>query len=96
VQTIGIGDEVGIVFLPGEVFVELGLAVKRASPFRTTLVVELCNCVETLYVPTRAAFAGGGYEVANSALEPGSGEVLVEAALRLLKDVAREHVAAGK
>ena len=48
---------------------------------------SLSNCVETLYIPTRAAYAGGGYEVINSAVQPGSGEMLVEAALRLLRDV---------
>jgi hypothetical protein len=88
VHAICLGKDVAIVCLPGEIFVELGLAIKRASPFRTTLVVELCNCVETLYVPTRAAYAGGGYEVTNSALQPGSGEMLVEAAIRLLRDAA--------
>jgi hypothetical protein len=51
-------------------------------------VVELANCEETLYVPTRAAYAGGSYEVTNSALQPGSGEMLAEAAVRLLRDVA--------
>jgi hypothetical protein len=68
------------------------LAIKRASPFKTTLVIELAHCVETIYIPTRAACAGGSYEVANSALEPGSGEMLVEAALRLLRDIATEEV----
>jgi neutral ceramidase len=96
VQAIGLGDEVGIVCLPGEVFVELGLAIKQASPFKTTLIVELSNCVETMYIPTRAAYAGGSYEVTNSALEPGSGEMLVEAAIRLLRDIARENVASEK
>ena len=39
-------------------------------------------------MPTRAAYAGGGYEVANSALAAGSGEMLVEAALRtVLREV---------
>jgi neutral ceramidase len=96
VQAIGLGDEVGIVCLPGEVFVELGLAIKQASPFKTTLIVELSNCVETMYVPTRTAYAGGSYEVTNSALEPGSGEMLAEAAIRLLRDIARENVGTGK
>jgi neutral ceramidase len=90
VQAIAVGDEVAIVCLPGEIFVELGLAIKQASPFRTTLVIELSNCVETVYVPTRAAYAGGSYEVTNSTVEPGSGEMLVEAALRLLGEMARE------
>lgn len=85
VTTITLGEDVAIVFLPGEVFVELGLAIKQASPFRTTLIIELSNCVETMYIPTRAAYAGGSYEVTNSAVQPGSGEMLVEAALQLLR-----------
>lgn len=88
VTTMTLGRDVAIVFLPGEVFVDLGLAIKRLSPYRTTLVVELSNCVETVYIPTRAAYAGGGYEVANSAVQPGSGEMLVEAALALLRQSA--------
>jgi Neutral/alkaline non-lysosomal ceramidase, N-terminal len=93
VETICLGDDVAIVCLPGEVFVELGLAIKEASPFRTTLIVELCNCVETAYIPTRAACAGGSYEVTNSTLQPGGGEMLVEAALRLLRETATEATA---
>ncbi len=88
VHAICVGRDVAIVCLPGEVFVDLGLAIKRGSPFKTTLVIELSNCVETIYVPTRAAYAGGSYEVTNSATQPGSGEMLVEAALRLLRDAA--------
>ena len=39
--------------VPGEVFVEYGLQIKAASPFKTTLVVELCNNVETVYIPPK-------------------------------------------
>jgi hypothetical protein len=88
VHALALGNEVAIVFLPGEIFVELGLAIKHASPFKTTLVIELANCEETLYVPTRVACVGGGYEVINSALKPGSGEMLAEAAVRLLREIA--------
>lgn len=88
VTAICVGEDLAIVCLPGEIFVDLGLAIKRGSPFRTTMVVELANCVETIYVPTRAAYAGGSYEVTNSALRPGSGEMLVEEALRLLRDAS--------
>lgn len=88
VTVMALGREVAIVCLPGEVFVELGLAIKQASPFRTTLIIELSNAVETIYIPHRAAYVGGSYEVTNSNLEPGGGELLVEAALRLLREVA--------
>lgn len=88
VQVIALGPDLAIVCLSGEVFVDLGLAIKRASPFRTTLVVELCNCVETIYVPTRVAHAGGSYEVTNSTVRPGAGELLAETAVQLLREAA--------
>jgi len=90
VTVMTLGRDVAIVCLPGEVFVELGLAIKQASPFETTLIVELSNCVETIYIPHRAAYAGGSYEVTNSNLEPGSGEMLVETALTLLREAATQ------
>ncbi len=93
VTVMTMGRDLAIVCLPGEVFVELGLAIKQASPFRTTLVVELSNAVETIYIPHRAAYAGGSYEVTNSALRAGGGEILVEAALKLLRQAAAETVA---
>ena len=88
VMTMTFGNDVALVFLPGEVFVEIGLSIKRGSPYGTTLVIELSNCVETVYIPTRAAYAGGSYEVTNSAVQPGAGEMLAETALRLLRESA--------
>jgi hypothetical protein len=96
VHTIALGEDLAIVTLPGEVFVDLGLAIKQASPFKQTIIVELANAVETIYVPTRAAHAGGSYEVLNSTVKPGSGEMLVEAALKLLKDSREELTAQRK
>lgn len=90
VQVITLGRDVAVVALPGEVFVELGLAIKQASPFKTTMVIELSNAVETIYIPTRYAYVGGGYEVVNSILAPGGGELLAEAAIRLLSEAAAE------
>ena len=76
-----------IVTLPGEIFVELGLAIKRRSPFPNTFVVELAND-NCAYVPTREAFAQGAYEVENSRIAPGGGEALVEEAVKLLQALA--------
>jgi neutral ceramidase len=86
VQAFRLGPDVAVVALPGEIFVELGLALQRRSPFPTTLVVELANDAPA-YIPTRAAFEAGGYEVVNSRIEPGGGERLVDAAVRLLEDL---------
>lgn len=88
VQVITLGRDVAVVAFPGESFVEHGLAIKNASPFRTTLVVELANHGETIYVPTRAAAVGGGYETTNTTVAPGAGELMVEACVRLLHEAA--------
>ena len=93
VHSVTIGEEVALVFLPGEIFVDLGLAIKQASPFKQTYVIELSNAVETAYVPTRAAFAGGSYEVTNSTIQAGSGEQLVEATLSQLRLAAQQLAA---
>jgi hypothetical protein len=85
-QVFRLSDEVAIVGLPGEVFVELGLAIKAASPFKTTLVVELAND-DPAYIPTRKAFAEGSYETVNSRVQAGSGEKLVGAAVGLLREL---------
>jgi len=71
------------------VFVDLGLAIKKASPFPTTVVVELCNDAPG-YVPTRKAFAEGSYETVNSRVQPGGGEMLVETAIELLNELKIE------
>ena len=89
-QVICLGRDLAIVCLPGEVFVELGLAIKRASPCRQTMILELTNSVETYYVPTRAAFAGGGYEPTNSTIAHGGGELLVEETIKLLRAAAAD------
>ncbi len=85
VQVFTLGRDLAIVCLPGEVFVEHGLAIKAGSPFRNTMIFELSNVVETIYIPNKGAFVQGGYEVVNSVTKPGSGEMLVEAALELLR-----------
>jgi neutral ceramidase len=73
-------------YTPGEAFVELGLAIKKASPFANTMVVELSqDCPD--YVPTRKAFREGSYEVVCSWVEPGGGEMLADSAVRLLKQL---------
>lgn len=60
VMVIRLGDT-AIVGLPGEIFAEYGLEIKRRSPARHTLVVELANDAIG-YIPTPEAFTQGGYE----------------------------------
>jgi hypothetical protein len=86
VQVIALGDQLAWVALPGEIFVELGMAIKQASPFPYTIVAELANG-SVGYVPSRKAYPEGAYEVVSARCAAGSGEMLVDAALRMLKEL---------
>lgn len=83
VQVIALGDDLAWVGFPGEMFVEQGLALKQASPFRFTMIHTLANG-SIGYVPNRKAYPHGAYEGTASRCAPGSGERLVDVATRLL------------
>ncbi|MGQ9523966.1 MAG: neutral/alkaline non-lysosomal ceramidase N-terminal domain-containing protein [Armatimonadota bacterium] len=86
-----------IASMPGEVFVELGMAVRTRSPFSTTLVVGYANG-DIGYVPTRSAYPEGGYEVEDAhryygrpaPLAPEAGEIMVDACVECLNECWRK------
>jgi neutral ceramidase len=86
VQAIRLTPDTAIVAIPGEVFVQLGLMIKLNSPFKTTLVIELCND-SPAYLPTKRAFVEGSYETINSRTVPGTGEKMVATAIELLESL---------
>lgn len=59
---IGFGRAIGILSLPGEPFTEIGLALKKKSPYAVTLIASLANG-ECGYIPMKACFHRGGYEI---------------------------------
>lgn len=92
VQVITLGDKYAWVSLPGEIFVELGLAIKQDSPFEHTIIAELANGIIG-YIPSRRAYAQGNYEVVSARCAEGSGEMLVDAAVKMLKELHLEAAA---
>jgi hypothetical protein len=86
VQVLALGDQLVWISLPGEIFVELGLAIKKASPYPFTMIAELANG-SIGYIPDKPAYAQGNYEVVSARCAEGSGEMLVEAAVRLLREL---------
>jgi neutral ceramidase len=60
VQAMRIG-EVGLVGLPAEIFVRIGLEIKQFSPAPFTFVVELANANVSTYVPTTDQAERGAY-----------------------------------
>jgi neutral ceramidase len=89
VQVISLGD-VAWVSVPGEYFAELGMEIKKRSPFRQTIIVELANG-SIGYIPTKRAFAEGNYEPTTARCAPGSGEILVETAVNLLNELHKRQ-----
>ncbi len=92
VQVFAIRSEQGemaIVGLPGEIFVEIGLQIKKSSPFKATMPIELANDWVG-YVPTEKAFEEGGYETElarSSKLAPEAERILIQTARELLESV---------
>jgi hypothetical protein len=86
VQVLALGKDVAWVSLPGEVFVELGLAIKKRSPFSHTFLAELAN--ESVgYIPDRRSYSEGNYEPESARCGPGSGEKLADAVVKLLEEL---------
>ena len=80
-----LGD-IALVGVPGELFTNLGIQIKRSSPFRHTYVIALANDWIG-YIPDKEAFDLGGYQVwtgYHSYVERGTGEAIAERAIRML------------
>ena len=85
VQALRVG-EVGIVAIPCEVFVEIGLELKARSPLKPMFTISLANGYNG-YLPTPAQHRLGGYETwraRSSYLETEASPKIVTAALDLL------------
>ena len=84
--------EIALVILPGEVFVEHGLAIRSRSPFRETIVAAY-NDNTLQYIPTAPAFSEGSYEVEGGwrYIRAGEGERIVATAIGLLEGIRRRH-----
>ena len=65
VQVLCLGEEAALVGIPGELFSEIGIELKRRSPLPNTMICGYAN--GTLgYIPSRKAVQEGGYEVSDA------------------------------
>ena len=86
ISGIRLGDDFAIVTNPGELFCEIGMSIKKQSPFKHTMVAEQTNGAHG-YVPTAKAFAGGSYETwfgEHSYLTTRAGEIIEKESLDIL------------
>jgi hypothetical protein len=85
IQVVSLGD-VAFVGIPGELFVEYGLEIKKKSPFLHAFIIGYANDYVG-YIPTLEAFQEGGYEVKlglASKLDPKAGEIITGKVLKIL------------
>ncbi|MFH1267239.1 MAG: hypothetical protein ABIK89_16040 [Planctomycetota bacterium] len=87
VQTLRIGNAT-LVGLPGELFAEYALDIKRRAPGKTFAVSLVGGELQGYIVTPEAAAAAGGYEAANSLFSPASGAVMVDCILSMLHEEA--------
>ncbi len=81
-----IGHDLALVGLNCEAFTEIGLAIKKASPFKYTFIITHCNGGEG-YLPTASAFPQGGYEVGISGFAPQAADMVAAKTVELLHQV---------
>ena len=88
-QALRIG-QLGIVAEPCEAFAEIGLEIKRKSPFKPTFVIGLANGYRG-YLPTAEQHELGGYETWPSRwsyLEQDASDKIVESLLEMLAEIS--------
>jgi len=76
-------DETAWLSFPGELFTEIGMRIKRASPFAHTFLIGLANG-QIGYVPTRDAIRQGGYEPETMEIDESAEEIIFEQSMALL------------
>ena len=89
IQAFRIGDQ-AIVSMPFEVLVEIGLEIKKKSPFEHTFLIELANGGYG-YLPPPNQHKLGGYETwwGTSRFQPQSSEILIEELLKMLDELKK-------
>ena len=85
-QILRVG-EVAMVAMPGEPFAEIGLAVKRASPFGVTMFCGYSTGEGGEYMPVESEYAFEGYEVDRTPYAPEAASIVVREASGLYAEV---------
>jgi neutral ceramidase len=70
--------------ISGELMTQMGMQIKKGSPYSSTVVVTHCNG-SSGYICTDKAFTEGGYETKVSHLMPGVEQPLVKKCLDMIK-----------
>ena len=85
ITRVSFGKELAFVTLPGEPFNGIAQAIRKASPYKKTIIVELAQSASG-YVPMHDCFDRGGYEVQPgvNSVAPNASDVIIEASIKNL------------
>jgi hypothetical protein len=81
-------DDTAFLTFPGELYTEIGLKIKAASPFARTYIIDLANG-SLGYLPTRKAISEGGYAEDVRHTDAGAEDVVISRSLELLGQLHR-------
>ena len=79
-------DDYAFISFPGELFTEIGMAIKAESPFRHTYILGLANGTVG-YIPTRRAIGEGGYAAETRKTDDSAEDIIIAQSLELLRSV---------
>ncbi|MCH5372922.1 MAG: hypothetical protein JJ992_03010, partial [Planctomycetes bacterium] len=90
-QALRIGD-LGICAIPFETFVEIGLELKRRSPFPHTMVIGVANGYNG-YLPTPEQHRLGGYEtwLGTNRVQFDASVIITDHLVEMLEELARNE-----
>lgn len=83
IDILRINDAI-LVTVPGELFCELGLKIKKMLSPKIAMIVDYANDYIS-YIPTKKAFSQGGYEIETSLFSDEVGNILINEIETLVK-----------
>lgn len=86
ITVASIGDDVAFVGFNVEMLTEIGMEIKKGSPYKHTFIITHCNGASGYLAPAEL-YKEGGYEVESSRFEIGSSDMVVKKSLRMLYDL---------
>lgn len=81
-----VGEDVAFVGFNVEMLTEIGMEIKKGSPYKHTFIITHCNG-SSGYLPQAELYKEGGYEITSTRFEIGSSDLVVKKTLRMLYDL---------
>lgn len=88
--TVANVGEAAFIGVPGELFAETGMTIKRGSPFPFTYILYNTNSYAS-YIPTTEAYKEGGYEPNSTLVGPGGALIIEQTGTQMALELANPN-----